>query len=291
MVLWIVSHPIGAVFARSFLWLVLATLVFVPLELMFPLRQKRPIGAESATNLAWYGVNSIFTLSLIAVPAALIASVTAMVIPPAISTTVDALPLGIRMVLAMIVGEIGFYWGHRWSHEWRWLWRFHAIHHSAQDMTYLVNTRMHPVDMLFTRLCGVTLLLATGLSSPTGSDSGLIIGGVLFAGSLWSYFIHSNISWRLSWFENILTTPAFHHWHHTRTDHANHNYASMLPLMDRLFGSYYLPKQWPEEYGTDTFVADNIFHQLTSPFWPERVKAVTVSKMDDSADRRPTLDD
>ncbi len=32
--------------------------------------------------------------------------------------------------------------------------------------------------------------------------------------------------------------------------HINKNYATFLPLMDRIFGSYYLPsKRWPLSYG------------------------------------------
>lgn len=55
------------------------------------------------------------------------------------------------VILAIVVGEVGAYWGHRWSHEIPWLWRFHAIHHSAEEMDWLVNTRAHPLDMFFGR--------------------------------------------------------------------------------------------------------------------------------------------
>jgi sterol desaturase/sphingolipid hydroxylase (fatty acid hydroxylase superfamily) len=68
----------------------------------------------------------------------------------------------------------------------------------------------------------------------------------------WSFFVHANLHWRLGWLEHLIATPAFHHWHHTNEDrrHINNNYATFLPLMDRIFGSFYLPsKRWPHCYG------------------------------------------
>jgi sterol desaturase/sphingolipid hydroxylase (fatty acid hydroxylase superfamily) len=177
------------------------------------------------------------------------------------------------MVLAMIVGEIGFYWGHRWSHEWPLLWRFHAVHHSAEHINFLVNTRAHPIDMVFTRLCGLALLYATGLASPVGPNPGLVPALILLIGSLWSYFIHANVRWRLGPFEEVLSSPFFHHWHHTREDHKDHNYASMLPVMDRVFGTRYSPREWPKAYGTDTHMPEGVLNQLLEPFAPAPKRA------------------
>jgi len=129
-----------------------------------------------------------------------------------------------------------------------------------------VNTRTHPVDSIFTRLCGLGLLYATGLASPVGADPTLVPALVLFVGSLWSYFIHANIRVRLGPLEDLLSSPAFHHWHHTRDDHVDRNYASMLPIYDRLFGTFYLPKHWPAEYGTDTPMPGDLLGQLIEPF-------------------------
>jgi sterol desaturase/sphingolipid hydroxylase (fatty acid hydroxylase superfamily) len=178
------------------------------------------------------------------------------------------LPLWARMMAAMVVGEIGFYWGHRWSHEIPLLWRFHAIHHSATHVNFLVNTRAHPVDMVFTRLCGLALLYATGLASPVGPNPTFVPALVLFIGSLWSFFIHANVRWRLGPFEEIIASPAFHHWHHTFEDHKDHNYAPMLPFMDRIFGTFYLPKIWPADYGTSTPVSGGLIGQLLDPLAP-----------------------
>jgi len=86
------------------------------------------------------------------------------------------------------------------------------------------------------------------------------------AGTFWGFFIHANVRWRFGPLEWLIATPAFHHWHHTRGEHADRNYAAMLPWLDRLFGTYYMPrKAWPANYGTDTPVSSNMAVQLLDP--------------------------
>jgi len=70
------------------------------------------------------------------------------------------------------VNDFGAYWGHRASHHIPFLWRFHAIHHSAEHMDWLVNTRAHPVDMVFTRLSGLVPVYRAGPGArPRDADS------------------------------------------------------------------------------------------------------------------------
>jgi sterol desaturase/sphingolipid hydroxylase (fatty acid hydroxylase superfamily) len=253
---------------RIGIWLVILTAIFAPLERLFAVRQSKFFHEDWLTNLGWYFVNSLVPIFLLGPPSALIALGIHAILPDSVTGAASALPLWARMVAAMVVGEVGFYWGHRWTHEIPFLWRFHAIHHSATQMSYLVNSRSHPVDAVFTRLCGLVLLYATGLASTVGPDPGLVPVIVLLVGTTWSFFIHANLRWRLGPLEEVISSPAFHHWHHTLDDHRDHNYSSMLPVMDRVFGTFYLPREWPAAYGTDTPVPRSLGDQLLAPFMP-----------------------
>jgi len=261
----------AATVLRLFVWLALLSAIFIPLERWFGLRHdgRNP---EVRHNLAYYFISSFTPILLLTIPMALLAAAAQLVVPAALTDFVTGLPLAARVVLAFVVAETGFYWGHRLSHEIPWLWRFHALHHSTERMQFLANTRSHPVDMVITRLFGLVPLYLLGLASPTVAGSGTP-AVLLVLGTMWGFFIHANLRWRLGPLEWIVTTPAFHHWHHSRHDHINRNYASTLPFLDRLFGSHYLPREWPAEVGTDTPNPPTLAGQLIEPLLPARKPA------------------
>jgi sterol desaturase/sphingolipid hydroxylase (fatty acid hydroxylase superfamily) len=262
--------PYAVDIIRLTIWLFLLLIFFVPLEKLFAVHPHRFFRKSVGVDLGYYFLNNLFLASLLTFPAALIAWALRHVIPAGLHTSAEALPLLFRLPAAFVVGEVGYYWGHRATHEIPLLWRFHAIHHSAEEMDWLVNTRAHPLDSVFVRLCGFLPMYALGLAQPLrGRHLDTVPLLVMLIGTLWGYFIHANLRWRFGWLSWLIATPAFHHWHHTRDDHTNRNYAPMLPMMDKIFGTLYLPKkQWPASYGTDSPVPDSLAGQLLSPLLP-----------------------
>jgi sterol desaturase/sphingolipid hydroxylase (fatty acid hydroxylase superfamily) len=256
---------------RVIVWLVLLIAFFVPLERLFGVHPQKIFRKSFPTDLSYYFLNSLVPNMLLIVPAAFIAWGLHYVVPQGLHLRVAGMPLWTRAGAALIVGEFGFYWGHRWTHEVPLLWRFHAVHHSAEEIDWLVGSRGHPFDLVFVRLCGFVPMYALGLAKPmAGSRLDTVPLLVLLAGTVWGFFIHANVRWRFGWLSLLISTPAFHHWHHTNDEHVNKNYASMLPIMDKLFGTWYLPKrQWPARYGTDTPVAAGLAGQLLQPMLPQ----------------------
>jgi len=254
---------------RACVWLVLLSVIFVPLERLFALHPQKVFRKAILSDVGYYFLSSLIPGLLLGIPLTLVAWLVHRAIPGAFTSAVTAWPAWLRIVAALVVGDIGAYWGHRWTHEIPFLWRFHAIHHSAEELDFLVSSRTHPVDLVFTRLCALIPLYVLGLAAPLRGLAGLIPVLVLLLGTVWGFFIHANVRWRFGPLEWLIATPAFHHWHHANDGPAyvNKNYAPLLPWVDRLFGTLYLPKdKRPAHYGIEEPVPTSFLDQLVEPF-------------------------
>jgi sterol desaturase/sphingolipid hydroxylase (fatty acid hydroxylase superfamily) len=62
--------------------------------------------------------------------------------------------------------------------------------------------------------------------------------------------------------------PRYHHWHHTSQKEAiDKNFAIHFPWIDRLFGTYYFPEEWPAVYGLDAEeIPKGFIRQTYEPF-------------------------
>lgn len=263
---------------RLCIWLVLLTIVFVPLEWLFASHPNKILRKGLLTDLGYYFVSSIVPSLILATPLAYAAWAARHVVPGGYLAFVAGLPVWARVAASLLVAEIGFYWGHRWSHQFPVLWRFHAVHHSAEHLDFLVNTRAHPVDMVFTRLCGLVPLYVLGLAAPMAGTAGLIPVYILLIGTVWGFFVHANVKWRFGPLEWLIATPGFHHWHHTNDgpEVINKNFSPMLPWVDQVFGTMHLPKEQPKTYGIDEPLSPTMVGQLAEPFgWKRKARAAT----------------
>ena len=97
-------------------------------------------------------------------------------------------------------------------------------------------------------------------------------GALIAFEGLLAIFIHANVRWRFGWLEWLVATPAFHHWHHANegAESANKNFSVLLPWVDWVFGTMYLPGRLPRKYGIDEPMPTHYVSQLAEPFRPRK---------------------
>jgi sterol desaturase/sphingolipid hydroxylase (fatty acid hydroxylase superfamily) len=268
--------------ARLCAWLALLAAVFLPLERLFALHPRKFFGKSLAQDLGYYFINGLVPSLLMAAPLSLVAYGAHALVPARVHAEVAAWPIWERALAGLVVSEIGFYWGHRWAHAIPFLWRFHAIHHSAREIYFLISARAHPIDNAFIRLCGFVPVYVLGIATPLTRDGGTVSALLVIALTTWGFFIHSNLRWRLGPLEWLVATPHFHHWHHTLGEERDRNFASMLPVMDWAFGTLHLPRgKWPAGYGIDAPVPASLGRQLAHPFVPRPARAAVAPTASD----------
>ena len=252
--------------ARVAAWLLLVAVVFLPLELLTALHPRKFFCKSLAGDIGFYFISGLIPGLLLAPPMALVAMGAHVIVPYSLHAAVAAWPIWARALAALVVGEIGFYWGHRWAHEIPLLWRFHSVHHNPEQVYFLISARAHPIDNVFIRLCGLIPIYVLGIATPLTPSGGTVSALLVLLITMWGFLIHANVRWRLGPLEWLIATPAFHHWHHTLAEPRDRNFASMLPCIDWLFGTFHLPRnQWPSAYGIEAKLPNSLAGQLVYP--------------------------
>lgn len=135
-------------------------------------------------------------------------------------------------VLCFFAEDLAYYAFHRVSHERRWFWASHVVHHSSQH--YNLSTALR--------------------QSWTGAISGSFVFWLplpflgfppemvlFFQGTslVYQFWIHTEAIRSLGPLEAVLNTPAHHRVHHATAPRClDRNYAGVLIVWDRLFGTF-----------------------------------------------------
>jgi sterol desaturase/sphingolipid hydroxylase (fatty acid hydroxylase superfamily) len=144
-------------------------------------------------------------------------------------------PRWLAGLLSLLALDFVRYAQHRLLHGVPLLWRLHRMHHTDVDYDFTTALRFHPLESLFTGSIGVGAVLLLG--APVEA---VVVNEILFVAV--AFFAHANLRLPLGadpWLRLALVTPDFHRVHHSaRPGETNSNYGSVLPLWDRLLGSY-----------------------------------------------------
>jgi sterol desaturase/sphingolipid hydroxylase (fatty acid hydroxylase superfamily) len=217
--------------ARPLLFVALAALAFLPLEHVaaaHPERRRR-----FATDLAFATVGQVLVrLGLVMVAGWVLARLDGVALDRPLFAGIDDRRARFTAEVAggLLLFEIGGYVYHRLAHAVPALWRLHEIHHSSETMDWLAAFRQHPVEILLVTLAQNVPLVLLGV--PLAAHATVLV--VL---KLATVFVHSNVRVPVGPQRFLVATPRFHHRHHQRGG-AVANFASFLPLIDVLCGSY-----------------------------------------------------
>lgn len=248
--------------------LLLMVAIFVPLELFFPKNNEQTkFHEEWRTDLTYFVISHLFIQFFGIItqkPAVLFFGWMGL---DKLHTWVQGLPFIVALFLAFFTTDLFQYWAHRFFHTRVALWRFHSIHHSTQHMDWLAGSRTHFIDIFFTRAMTFIPLYVLGFSSTVFNVYIIFI-------AIHAVLIHANTRINFGPIKYIFTTPQYHHWHHCEDPkYYGHNFASIFPFIDMMFGTYYLPKnEWPAGTGVHEasypkgFVKQSIYPFTKSPF-------------------------
>jgi sterol desaturase/sphingolipid hydroxylase (fatty acid hydroxylase superfamily) len=252
-------------------WFVLGVLttaaLFVPLERAFALRRDQgPFRKGWLTDASYFFMShalvQLMSL-LVLVPAAHVGQALAV---PVLQAGVQSLPLVVQFALIVLIADLMQYAVHRAFHAVPWLWRFHRVHHSVTQMDWIAGSRLHLVDVVVTRALVLLPIVMLGFDE-------IAVYAYLGFVSLHAVFIHANFAPRLAWLERWIEMPRYHHWHHAiEAEARDRNFAVHLPMIDRCFGTEYLPQdRWPGGYGVEGLsVPQGYARQLIWPFVRQR---------------------
>lgn len=141
-------------------------------------------------------------------------------------------------VVCFLGVDFFYYWFHRVSHEWSLPWGAHVVHHQSEEYNLAVALRQGAFQPLFSWFFYLPLAL---LGFPP-----LVFLTCSSLNTLYQFWIHTRTIGKLGPLEWVLNTPSHHRVHHGSDEkYLDRNYAGILIIWDRLFGSFQEEEEEP----------------------------------------------
>jgi len=127
--------------------------------------------------------------------------------------------------------DLAYYAYHRAAHRVNFLWAGHVVHHQSEEYNFSVALRQSWFGQLFSWAFYVPLAVA-------GFPPAMFLV-MTTLNTLYQFFIHTRLVGRLGPLEWFLNTPSHHRVHHgVNPRYVDRNYAGILIVWDRLFGTF-----------------------------------------------------
>ena len=139
--------------------------------------------------------------------------------------------------LYLLLTDLIFYWYHRLQHISDTFWQVHELHHTDRTLNVTSSLRSYWIEKPLQ-----TLLITIPVFYIIGIDNLAVILFPIIS-LIWLLFAHANIKLSLGFLTPIICGPQVHRIHHSlHPKHHNKNFAQYFPFIDKIFGTYYAPK-------------------------------------------------
>ena len=135
--------------------------------------------------------------------------------------------------------DLGYYVMHRYAHEYHFMWIGHSVHHSGEFYNFATALRQGTTQAIFSRFFYLPLALLGFPFTAYMAHNQL--------NTLYQFWIHTEMIDKLGPLEVIFNTPSHHRMHHRPP--GNCNYAGVLIVWDRIFGTFVEEKDRRDVYG------------------------------------------
>ena len=245
--------------------MLLMGIIYVPLENLWPQYPKQGTFRKEWLLDVFYFMSTHLPIQVLSFLVLLPATqATKYLGVPALQHFITRMPWIVQFFLAVVIADLAEYFVHLALHKVPFLWRFHAIHHSSKALDWIAGSRSHFVDDTLVRGFILVPLMF-------GFSQSIIFAYLIFV-TLHATWTHCNFGPNAKWLEKYLVMPRYHHWHHTsQKEGIDKNFAIHFPWIDRIFGTYYYPDEWPEKYGLDG-------EEIAPGFWRQTIEPFTFKK-------------
>lgn len=173
---------------------------------------------------------------------------------------------------AFILQDFLYYWFHRTSHQCNWFWAAHVVHHSSNNMNFSTAMR----QSLFYPIVGMWLFWLPLII--LGFDPKLVLA-IVALNLAFQFFVHTEMGPEFKLLGKVFNTPTHHCLHHaSNPQYIDKNYAGVLIIWDKIFGTFVCSDGEPPRYGVAGHQYKMSFLEVVFTPWRILLKNVKLQK-------------